>query len=58
MEYFYITEQKELGLFDFPYKNTKEMVADTFTKPLDKGPFEYLRSKYMIDATDFLAQAA
>ena len=54
VEYFYVTEQKELGYFDFPYKETKEMIADTFTKPLEKGPFDYLRSKYMMSKADFL----
>ena len=56
VEYFYVTEQKELGYFDFPYKETKEMIADTFTKPLEKGPFVYLRSKYMVSKSDFLKQ--
>ena len=56
VEYFYVTEQKDFGYFDFPYLETKEMIADTFTKPLEKGPFVYLRSKYMMKMTDFLSQ--
>ena len=56
VEPFYVTEQKEFGYFDFPYLETKEMIADTFTKPLEKGPFVYLRSKYMVSKSDFLKQ--
>jgi hypothetical protein len=51
-----VTEQKKLGYFDFPYLKTSEMIADTFTKPLEKGPFDYLRSKYMMRKADFLSQ--
>ena len=38
-------EQVEKGNLQIQYCNTKEMVADIFTKPICKSQFLYVRSK-------------
>jgi hypothetical protein len=42
-----IREAVENKLIHFQYVNTKENLADIFTKCLAKAPFMYLRSKFM-----------
>lgn len=43
--YHMIREKYEQQLFCFEYINTKEMLADIFTKSLPAPAFQYLREK-------------
>lgn len=44
IRYHFVREQVQKGVIEIEYLNTKEMLADLFTKPLARGQFEYLRS--------------
>ena len=45
IKYHYVRELVEDKEVKMEYINTKEQIADIFTKPLPKDAFEYLRGK-------------
>ena len=45
IRYHFVREQVQKGNMQLQYCNTKEMIADIFTKPLCKSQFQYLLSK-------------
>lgn len=44
VRYHFMREKFEEGIFQLKYVNTKEQVADIFTKPLSRHKFQYFRS--------------
>ena len=45
VKYHFLREQVSQNVFKLAYVNTKEKIADIFTKPLTQGYFSYIRHK-------------
>ena len=45
IKFHFLREQVTLKNIKLEYVETKEQIVDIFTKPLPKGPFEYLKKK-------------
>jgi len=47
IRYFFIADQKKKGNIDVEYCPTKQMWADTLTKPLQGGEYKYMADRLM-----------
>ena len=52
IKYHFLREQEAQKIVKLDYVSTKEQIADIFTKPLAREPFEYLRDKLGVVSVD------
>jgi hypothetical protein len=52
IKYHFLREQVAQKIVKLDYVSTKEQIADIFTKPLAREPFEYLRDKLGVVSVD------
>ena len=52
IKYHFLREQVAQKVVKLEYVPTKEQTTDIFTKPLARGPFEYLRDRLGVVSVD------
>jgi hypothetical protein len=54
IRYHFLRDHQQMGDIEIPYVNTKDQLADIFTKPLDEKTFSKLRNELnILDSRNF-----